>query len=165
VDNCPQRKRQTAHVKTTETGKKGCREMEILDSKDGEVIWDTKLGQWANSSSLFEGSYCLNIQEQTAQKRLFDCEDGDSTILQNDSNYLSQDTASHPEGHSLTLITMRTSQAKPRPKELSPSCHESPGTLQGHYMWHTNWHCERLSSEHFGLPLSVSFHVHSVIHY
>ena len=92
----------------------------------------------------------------SSPKRLFDCEDGYSTILQNVGDYLRQDTASHPEGHSLTLITMHTLQAKSWLRQFSTSCHEGPGTHQGQYMWWKNWHCERLSSMYFGFPLSVS---------
>jgi len=69
--------------------------MEISDSQNGGVIWDVKLCHRANSSSLFEPSYCLHFQGQAAQKRLFHCEDGDSTILQNISDYL-------PQRHSIT---------------------------------------------------------------
>lgn len=47
---------------------KGYRDMESLDSQNGEAIWDVKLWERANSSSLFEGSYCLHFQGQPAQK-------------------------------------------------------------------------------------------------
>jgi len=107
----------------------------------------------------------LTFSRACSSKRLSDCEDGDSMILQNVSDYLSQDKALYSEVYNLTLINMRTSKAKSWLRQLLASCHEGPGTLQGQYMWQTDWHCERFSSEYFGFPLSVLFHIHSIIHH
>jgi hypothetical protein len=112
----------------------------------------------------------LTFSGATSPKRLFDCEDENSRILQNISDYLPHDTASRPACHNLTLITMWTSQAKPWLRQLSASCHEGPGILQGQHMWQTNWHCVKSSSEYFGFPLSVSFQqcstfIHSFFHH
>jgi len=95
-----------------------------------------------------------------------DCEDGDSMIFQNGSDYLPQDTASYSEGYNLALIAMWVSKVKSWLKQLLASCHEGPGTLGGQYRWQTDWqHFERFSSEYFGFPLSVSFHIHLIIHH